>query len=424
MNDEEDMPREDAPQDDGKDRSDQPKDDKDKPGDDKDDPKHGKDASKDDKDKRKGGKDKPKGDDPPRRGPVWPWIVGIVVVVGFIAVVLAIIFAPAPDVWTDDAYVTAHYATIAPRVSGQIASVDVEDNQPVQAGQLLATIDDRDFRASLANAEAMLERDRAQLADTSASIARQPAVVDQSQTQNPSAAAQLALAQANQRRYRDLAATGAGTVQARQQADEQVQQARSAVDQAKASTEAARRQIPILQAQRTAAAATVKADEAQVEQAKLNLSYTRLLAPLDGMVGQRTVQVGNYVAPGASLMVVVPLDRIYIEANYREEALRHVLPGQHVRIHVDAYNLYLDGVVNSVPPASGAAFGAIQPNNATGNFTKIVQRLPVKILVSPGQNEARLLRLGFSVETTIDTGLADVAAEQRATTSRLTAPTP
>ena len=99
------------------------------------------------------------------------------------------------------------------------------------------------------------------------------------------------------------------------------------------------------------------------------------------MVGQRTVQVGNYVAPGASLMVVVPLDRIYIEANYREVALRHVLPGQHVRIHVDAYDLYLDGVVNSVPPASGAAFGAIQPNNATGNFTKIVQRLPVKILV-------------------------------------------
>ena len=357
----------------------------------------------------------------PGRRPVWPWIVGGVVVAGFIAAVLAIIFAPAPRVWTDDAYVTAHYATIAPRVSGQIASVDVEDNQPVRAGQLLATIDDRDFRASLANAEAMLQRDRAQLADAGASIVRQPAVVNQSQTQSPSAAAQLALAEANQRRYRDLAATGAGTVQERQQADEQVQQARSSVDQVKASTEAARRQIPILEAQRAAAAATVRADEAEVEQARLNLSYTRLLAPLDGMVGERTVQVGNYVAPGASLMVVVPLDRIYIEANYREEALRHVLPGQHVRIHVDAYNLYLDGVVNSVPPASGAAFGAIQPNNATGNFTKIVQRLPVKILVSPGQNEARLLRLGFSVETTIDTGLADVVARQHGTTTRLTA---
>ena len=380
-------------------------------------PKGGKDAPKGDKAGQKDGDNKPAG-----RRRVWPWIVGATVVAGFIAVVLVIILAPAADVWTDDAYVTAHYATVAPRVSGQIASVDVDDNQPVQAGQLLATIDDRDFRASLAGAEAMLERDQAQLADTRASIARQPAVVDQSQTQNPSATAQLALAQANQKRYRDLAATGAGTVQERQQAEEQLQQARAAVGQAKASTDAAKRQIPILEAQRAAAAATVRADEAQVEQARLNLSYTRLLSPLDGMVGQRTVQVGNYVAPGASLMVVVPLDRIYIEANYREEALRHVLPGQHVRIHVDAYNLVLDGVVNSVPPASGAAFGAIEPNNATGNFTKIVQRLPVKILVSPGQNEARLLRLGLSVETTIDTGLADVAAEQRATTSRVTAP--
>ena len=382
-------------------------------------PKGGKDAPKDGKAGQKDGGDRPAG---PRR--VWPWVVGGIIVAGFAAVVLVIIFAPAADVWTDDAYVTAHYATVAPRVSGQIASVEVDDNQPVQAGQLLATIDDRDFRASLAGAEAMLERDQAQLADTRASIARQPAVVDQSQTQNPSATAQLALAQANQKRYRDLAATGAGTVQERQQAEEQLQQARAAVGQAKASTDAAKRQIPILEAQRAAAAATVRADEAQVEQARLNLSYTRLLAPLDGMVGQRTVQVGNYVAPGASLMVVVPLDRIYIEANYREEALRHVLPGQHVRIHVDAYNLVLDGVVNSVPPASGAAFGAIEPNNATGNFTKIVQRLPVKILVSPGQNEARLLRLGLSVETTIDTGLADVAAEQRATTSRVTAPAP
>ncbi len=385
-----------------------PKDGKDKPG-------QGKDPPKDDGAKKDGD------DAPPKRGPVWPWIVVGVVVVGFVAVVLTIIFAPTPRVWTDDAYITAHYATVAPRISGQIASVNVDDNQPVRAGQLLATIDDRDFLASLANSEAMLARDRAQLADTSASIARQPAVVDQSQTQNPSASAQLVLAEANQKRYRDLAATGAGTVQERQQADEQVQQARAAVDQAKASTEAARRQIPILEAQRAAAAATVRADEAQVEQARLNLSYTRLLAPLDGMVGERTVQVGNYVAPGASLMVVVPLDRIYIVANYREEALRHVLPGQHVRIHIDAYNLYLDGVVNSVPPASGAAFGAIQPNNATGNFTKIVQRLPVKILVSPGQNEAKLLRLGLSVETTIDTGLTNVVARQHDTTSRLTA---
>ena len=394
---------------------DEDQDDKDKPG--KDGPGQG--AGKDSKEGKDAKEDK---DKPAKRKPVWPWVVAGVVVVAFVAVVLWIIYAPDPDVWSDDAYVTAHYATIAPQVSGQISTVDVEDNQPVRAGQLLATIDDRNFLTALANAEAMLERDRAQLSDASASIQRQPSVINQSQSQVPSSTAQLALAQANQRRYRNLASTGAGTVQERQQADEQVQQAQASVDQAKASTEAGKRQLPILEAQRAAAAATVKSDEAQVAQARLNLSYTRILAPLDGMVGQRTLQVGNYVGPGVSLMVVVPLDRLYIEANYREEALRHVLPGQHVRIHVDAYNIDLDGVVNSVPPASGAAFGAIQPNNATGNFTKIVQRLPLKILVSPGQDDARLLRLGFSVETTIHTGLANVRGEQANDPARVVVP--
>ncbi len=386
--------------------------------DDKDQPKKGGSEEKQQAKGKDDGKDDGK---PGKRKPIWPWIVAGVVGVGFVAVVLAIIYVPRPNVYTDDAYVTAHYATIAPQVSGKITSVDVEDNQPVRAGQVLVTVDDRDYLAALANAEAVLERDRAQLSDASASIERQPAVIGQSQAQVPSATAQLAFALANQKRYRNLSATGAGTVQERQQADQAVQQAQAAIDQAKAATEAGKRQIPILEAQRAAAAATVKSDEAQVAQARLNLSYTRIIAPLDGMVAQRTVQVGNYVGPGVALMAVVPLDRAYIEANYREEALRHMLPGQHVRIHVDAYNIMLDGVVDSLPPASGAAFGAIQPNNATGNFTKIVQRLPVKIVVTPGQDEAKLLRLGLSVETTVDTGLANVRGEQRNDPARISA---
>ena len=390
--------------------------DDDKGQDDKDKPKQessGQDGQKDEK-----GKD---GDKPAKRKPLWPWVVGGVVVVGFVAVVLWIIYSPTPNVWSDDAYVTAHYATIAPQVAGQLSTVDVEDNQPVRAGQLLATIDNRDFLTSLANAEAMLERDQAQVANAIASIQRQPFVINQTQAQEPQAQAQLTFALANQKRYRNLASTGAGTVQERQQAEEAVQQAQATLDQAKAATEAGKRQFPILEAQRATAAANVKSDMAQVERAKLNLSYTRILAPLDGMVGQRTLQVGNYVAPGAPLMVIVPLDRVYIEANYREEALRHMLPGQHVRIHVDAYDIYLDGTVESLPAASGAAFGAIQPNNATGNFTKIVQRLPVKIVVAPGQDEAKLLRLGFSVETTVYTGLADVRRQQRNDPARVSA---
>ncbi len=358
--------------------------------------------------------------DKPRPRSRWPlYIAGLVAIV-FAAVVLAIIYVPDPAVYTDDAYVTVHYATIAPRVSGQIATVMVDDNQPVVAGQVLATIDDRDFQVALQTAQAQLDRDRAQVDDVTGTIARQPTVIDQSAAQVDSTAAQLAFAQANQKRYHNLAATGAGTFQDRQQADTALQQAAAAVAGNKATEEGARRQIPIQEAQRRGMMAMVRADEAQVQQAQLNLSYTRILAPLDGIVAQRSVQVGNFVAPGSALMSVVPIDRIYVEANYREVSLRHMLPGQHARIHVDAYDIDLDGVVDSIPPASGAAFAPIQPNNATGNFTKIVQRLPVKIVLSPGQNLAKLLRLGFSVETTVDTGLANVAARQQATPAPIT----
>ena len=149
-------------------------------------------------------------------------------------------------------------------------------------------------------------------------------------------------------------------------------------------------------------------------------SYTQIRAPIDGMVGERSVQIGNYVGPGTTLMTIVPLDQVYIEANYLEVDLLHVRSGQPVTIHLDAYDIDLDGTVDSVPPASGATFAPIAPNNATGNFTKIVQRLPIKIVVTPGQPLAKLLRVGLSVETTIHTGLEDVVYEQRRSTDRVT----
>ena len=350
--------------------------------------------------------------------------LGILMAIGLIVLVIGVAIAtsgPSPNVWTDDAYVTAHYATVAPRVAGQITSVNVTDNQSVAAGTLLARLDDRDYQVALETANATLARDQAELADSKATLSRQPSVVDQSSAGNPSAEARLTLALSNQRRYRALARSGAGSTQEGEEADEQVKQATSTVEQTRAMTEASRRQEPILIAQVAAAEAAIRADESRVAQARLNLGYTQIYAPVGGMIGRRDVQVGNYVSAGSPLMVVVPLDDIFIEANYRELALRHVLPGQHVRIHVDAYNMDLDGVVDSVPPASGAAFSPLEPNNATGNFTKIVQRLPVKILVRPGQNRARLLRLGFSVETTIETGLPDVVGLQDATARQVTA---
>jgi membrane fusion protein (multidrug efflux system) len=352
--------------------------------------------------------------------PRWPFLVVGLVVAIFAAVVLYIIFRPRPDAWTDDAYVMVHYATIAPRISGRMATVPVDDNDIVKTGQVLATLDPRDQETAVASAEAAVARDRSQSDEISATVSRQPSIIAEQQAAVASARAKLAFAQANARRYGNLAATGAGSTQEHQQADTTLAQGQASLDSAEASLDAARRQLDVLRAQRSAAEAAVKADEAQLEQAKLNLSYTRIPAPIDGMVGERSVQVGNYVGPGTTLMTVVPLDQVYIEANYLEVNLRHVRNGQPVTIHLDAYDIDLNGTVDSVPPASGAAFAPIAPNNATGNFTKIVQRLPVKIVVTPGQSLAKLLRVGLSVETTIHTGLEDVVGEQRRSSDRVT----
>jgi membrane fusion protein, multidrug efflux system len=352
--------------------------------------------------------------------PRWPFVlVGLVVAI-FAAVVLYIIFRPRPDVWTDDAYVMVHYATIAPRVSGQVATVPVDDNDVVKTGQVLATLDPRDNETALASAEATVARDRSQLDEISTTVSRQPSIIEEQQAAVAAARAKLTFAQDNARRYGNLAATGAGTMQEHQQADTTLAQAQASLDSADASLDAARRQLDGLKAQTSAAQAAVRADEAQLGQARLNLSYTQILAPIDGMVGERSVQVGNYVSPGTTLMTVVPLDQVYIEANYREVHLLHVRSGQLVTVHLDAYNIDLKGTVDSVPPASGAAFAPIAPNNATGNFTKIVQRLPVKIVVTPGQPLAKLLRVGLSVETTIHTGLEDVVDEQRRSSDLVT----
>jgi membrane fusion protein (multidrug efflux system) len=356
----------------------------------------------------KGGK---QGGEPPR--PKWPFAVAGVVVAAFIGVVLWVIFRPHPDVWTDDAYVAVHYASVAPRVSGQVTTVLVDDNQQVKTGQVLVMLDPRDYAAAMAAADAALARDAAQVAEVTANLVLQPSIISQQEANVEAARANLAFAEPNARRYDFLAATESGTVEQKQKADSELLQAKAQLDSALASLEAARRQLDIIAARKSAAEAVVEADKAQLEQAKLNLSYTQILSPVDGLVGERSVQVGNTVAPGSTLMTVVPLAEVYITANYREVDLLHVRSGQHVTIHVDAYHMDLSGTVEGLAPASGASFAPIQPNNATGNFTKIVQRLPVKINLDPDQPLARLLRVGFSVETTIHTGLQDVVDEQR-----------
>jgi membrane fusion protein (multidrug efflux system) len=359
-------------------------------------------------------------DKPPATRPRWPLVlVGLIVVI-FAAVVLFTIFWPRADVRTSDAYVMVHYATIAPRISGQIATVPVDDNDVVKTGQVLTTLDPRDNETALASAEAAVARDRSQLDEISTTVLRQPSIIEEQQAAVASARAKLAFAQDNARRFGNLATTGAGSVQEHQLADTTLAQDQAALDSARASLDAARRELDVLKARRSATEAALKADEAQLVQARLNLSYTQIRAPIDGMVGERSVQVGNYVSPGTTLMTVVPLDEVYIVANYREVDLLHVRGGQPVTIHVDAYDIDLKGTVVNVPAASGVAFAPIAPNNATGNFTKIVQRLPVKIVVTPGQPLAKLLRVGLSVETTIHTGLEDIVGEQGRSGDRMT----
>lgn len=362
-----------------------------------------------------------KGDEKPAKAArKWPLVLAAFVAVAFVGTVLWIIFRPRPDAWTNDAYVMVHYASIAPRISGQVSSVPVDDNDSVKAGQVLVTLDPRDYQTAVGSAEATLARDTAQHADVAATLARQPAIISEQEAQVAMARARLAFTEPDARRYNFLAQTNAGTIQQKEQADSTLQQSQAQLNNAQAALDAARRDLEVIKAQEQAASAVVASDKAQLEQAKLNLSYTRILAPVDGVVDERAVEVGNIVAPGTTLMTVVPLNRVYITANYLETDLTHVRAGQRVTIHVDAYNIDLDGTVNGVGAASGVTYSPIPPNNATGNFTKIVQRLPVKVDLLPNQPLAKLLRVGFSVETTIHTGLANVVGEQLHSTKRVT----
>ncbi|WP_122039416.1 HlyD family secretion protein [Asaia bogorensis] len=351
----------------------------------------------------------------------WPFLVTGFILVVFCGIILAIIFVPNRKVWTNDAYVTAHYATIAPRVPGQVVQVLVDDNQSVKAGQVLARLDPRDYETTLARSRAQLAQDEALVLDAEAAVDRQPSMIEESKAEAGRIEAQLVYARQNAQRYHNLAQTGAGSAQERQLTDASMREMEANLRSMKARITAAEDEVPILRARHEAALRKLKIDHAIVRQDELNLSYTEIRALFDGMVGEKTVQAGNYVSPGTALMALVPMDQLWVMANYRELALRHMRPGQHARIHVDAYDVDLDGIVDSIPPASGAAFAPIAPENATGNFTKIVQRLPVKIVVAPNQPLAKLLRMGFSVETTVDTHLENVVDEQKHSANGITA---
>ncbi|HZD89339.1 MAG TPA: HlyD family secretion protein, partial [Pseudolabrys sp.] len=301
---------------------------------------------------------------------------------------------------TDDAYIASRQFSVAPKVAGYITAVPVTDNQRVKAGDVIARIDDRDYRTALAQAEGAVSAAQSGITNIDAQMKVQQAQVAASQAQLTQAKAALTFAQQQAQRYQKLAQRGAGTLQNQQQYDAQLQQQQAAVQSAEAAIKVAERQSGALQAQRATAVAKLTQAQAQLDQAKLNLSYTVIKAAQPGRVVNLTAAVGQYVQPGTALTMFVP-EKVWVAANFKETQLDHMRPGQPAMVTIDAYpDRQFHGHVVSIQPGSGTAFSLLPAENATGNFVKVVQRVPVKIaLDNPPSNLP--LGPGMSVEPTV-----------------------
>jgi membrane fusion protein, multidrug efflux system len=316
------------------------------------------------------------------------------------------------EVSTDDAYVKADNTTIAPKVAGYIAQVLVGDNEQVKAGQVLARIDDRDFKVAVEQAKAEVAAAKAAIANKQAALGAQNSAIDAARANVAADQANATFAAQENSRYSDLAKTGFGSVQNAQQARSRSFAARAAVARDQATLDSASKQIELLKAELEQAKANVSRAKSELDQAELNLSYTTIVAPVAGEVAARTLRAGQYVQAGTQLMAVVPTQAAYIIANYKETQLADVRPGQPAQIEVDMFpGKVFKGHVDSLAPASGQEFALLPPDNATGNFTKVVQRIPVKILLDGGDPQTVVLRPGMSVVPTIDTRAA--AAQTR-----------
>ncbi|MGA8621508.1 MAG: HlyD family secretion protein [Candidatus Sulfotelmatobacter sp.] len=348
---------------------------------------------------------------------------------------------------TDDAEVDGHINSISPRISGHVIKLNIKDNQYVQAGMVLVEIDPADYQVAYEKAKAEFEDAQAtaaaagvnvpitsvsttsQVSSTEADVASARAGISAAKQQFEAAKAQLDQAEANDvkaqndlGRYKQLvekqeisqqqydqavAAAKASTaaVQAAHSladaAQSQVTQAQGKLAQAEANwrnAQTAPRQMQVIRSRAASAVAEASQKKADLDQAQLNLQYTKVVAPVDGVVSDRTVEVGQNVAPGQELMKVIPLNDVWVTANFKETQLRDMKVGQPVTLEVDASGRSYKGKVDSIAGASGARFSLLPPENATGNYVKVVQRIPVKIVLNPGENKDQLLRPGMSVE--------------------------
>ena len=305
---------------------------------------------------------------------------------------------------TDDAYVKADNTTVAPKVSGYLHEVLVGDNERVRAGQLLARIDQRDFNVALDQARADVAAAHAAIASKQAQLGVQQAVIDAAKATVDVDKATVTFAAQENKRYTDLAATGFGSVQNAQQAQSRNAGAQAAIARDTANLASALKQVDLLKAEIVQANAALARAQALQSQAELNLEYTSINATIDGVVGNRSLRVGQFVQAGTQLMSVVPVAGAYVVANFKETQLTDVRKGQRVEIAVDTFpGQIVHGHVDSIAPASGQEFALLPPDNATGNFTKVVQRIPVKIALDLDSSSAVELRPGMSVIPTVET---------------------
>jgi membrane fusion protein (multidrug efflux system) len=305
---------------------------------------------------------------------------------------------------TDDAYVGGNVTSLAPHVSGFIESIAVTDHQFVQAGQLLIRLDPRDYQAALGHAQAVVAGAGAVLESLRAQFTLQQSVIQQSAADLTSRSAQADYTATDAERYRSLANTAAASRQDQQRTTSLEIQARASVLSAGAALQAARQRITVLQAQIAKAEADVALSQADLQTAQLNLGYTEIRSPIDGYVGNRAAQVGAYVVQSGYLLSIIPAHGLWVDANFKEDQVAAIGPGRAATIAVDVLPGHsFRGRVVSLSPGTGAVFSIIPPENATGNFTKIVQRVPVRIILDGDDDKLRLLRPGLSTSVSVDT---------------------
>jgi membrane fusion protein (multidrug efflux system) len=335
-----------------------------------------------------------------------PWII-LALVIGSIALVSVrwnSFEADRAVQTTDNATIQADSAVIDAKVSGYVRAVNFVDFQSVRAGDLLVQLDDREFRASVLHAQAALAKAQAILANLDHEVAAQRATIAQARANADSSASKLRLAVVDDRRFTALADSGAVTGQEADSARSNAAVVRAGQAGSLAAVDLANRQLDVLEGQRAQREADVLAARAALDSAQIALSYTHIVAPATGTIGQRFVQPGSLLNPGAAVVTFVANTTPYVVANYKETQLSRIAPGQAVEILVDSFpGVRLRGRVSRLAPASGATFSALPADNATGNFTKVTQRIPLRIDLIPGQPMIQRLRAGMSVTTRIDT---------------------